>query len=66
VIADYRLYVNRDLPRFERGCASKVPYGTRGEAKVANRGRRHDGTLKPYHCRFFDHWHLGHPHHRHA
>jgi hypothetical protein len=66
VIQGYRLYVNRELPPFERGCSSKVPYGTRGEAKGANRGRRHDGTLKPYHCQFFDHWHLGHPRHGHA
>jgi hypothetical protein len=34
--------------------------------RYVNRGRRHDATLKPYHCRFIDHWHLGHPHDGHA
>ena len=66
MIADYRLYLNRDLSLYERGCSSKVPYGTRGEARFAGRGRRHDGTLKRYHCRYVDHWHLGHPRHGHA
>ena len=57
----YRLFINRELPLRERGCDSKVPFASRREAKAFARfTRRGDGALKPYHCRWADHWHLGH------
>jgi hypothetical protein len=57
----YRMFINRDLPWPERACSSKVPYETRHEALgVARDARRTDGSLRPYHCRLGDHWHLGH------
>ncbi len=61
----YRDLINRDLPFRERGCTSKTPFATRAEARaVVRHGRHGDGSVKPYHCRWEDHWHLGH--HRHA
>jgi hypothetical protein len=66
VIADYRLYVNRELPIVERGCRSKAAFLTRGEARsTANRCHRSNGQLAPYHCRICDLWHLGHRRHGH-
>jgi len=58
---DYRTLINRNLPLEERGCTSKVTFSTRVEARsLARRGRRSDGQLDPYHCRYCDFWHLGH------
>ena len=60
--ADYRLYVNRDLPIEERECTSKAAYSTRREARcMMRRGHHAAGQLEPYHCSFCDLWHLGHP-----
>lgn len=57
----YRQYVDRDLPIRDRACESKAVYLTRGEARSQLRGgRRMDGSMKPYHCRFCDGWHVGH------
>ena len=57
----YRRLINRDLPWDERTCTSKVPIGTRTEARsLARDGRRRDGSLCPYHCHLEEHWHLGH------
>jgi hypothetical protein len=62
----YRRLVNRELPRRERACTSKVPFSTRPEARtVAHHGRRADGALQPYRCSYGDHWHLGHRPRRH-
>jgi hypothetical protein len=60
---DYRTLINRDLPPVERGCTSKVAFESRREARsVARNGRRSNGQLHPYHCRYCDLWHLGHRH----
>ena len=57
----YLAYVNRQLPRLERGCTSKAAFGTRREAKAyARQGRLQDGSLSPYHCGYCDLWHLAH------
>jgi hypothetical protein len=57
----YRDFVNRDLPIRERACESKAVYVTRGEARQRLRaGRRVDGAMKPYRCRFCVQWHVGH------
>jgi hypothetical protein len=57
----YRQFINRDLPRVDRGCTSKAIFVSRSEAKTsARRNRRNDGSLHPYHCRYCDQWHLGH------
>jgi hypothetical protein len=56
----YRELINRDLPPFERGCSSKVLYLSRREARSAARGGRRTPGLVPYHCQWFEHWHLGH------
>ena len=57
----YREFVNRNLPIRERACESKAVYLTRGEARQHLRGgRRIDGAMKPYHCRFCAGWHVGH------
>ena len=62
----YRRLVNRDLPWVERTCTSKVPIGTRTEARAQARdGRRSDGSLRPYHCHLEEHWHLAHRRHWH-
>ena len=47
----------------QRSCRGKVRLGTRGEARGAARAivRREGGTVLPYHCRFCDGWHVGHP-----
>lgn len=61
MIADYRLFINRDLPIVERGCTSKAAFVSRGEARTtARRGRHVAGQLEPYHCRSCGLWHLGH------
>ena len=61
MIPPYRLLVNRDLPLPERGCGSKVPHSTRAEARsFARQGRRANGALRPYRCRWCPGWHLGH------
>jgi hypothetical protein len=57
---DYHQFINRDLPIRARACESKAVYVTRGEARQRMRGRRIDGAMKPYHCRFCSLWHLGH------
>jgi len=45
----------------ERGCTSKARFLSRREARSMGRhGRHQDGSLRPYHCRFRDWWHLGH------
>jgi hypothetical protein len=60
-VISYRQFINRDLPRIERGCTSKAIFVSRGEARSsARRNRRNDGAQRPYHCRFCDWWHLGH------
>jgi hypothetical protein len=47
----------------QRSCRCKVRLGSRGEARGAARAmvRRGGGTVLPYHCRFCDGWHVGHP-----
>ena len=66
-VLDYRQFVNRDLPIRARACESKAVYLTRGEARsTARNGRRQDGSLAPYHCRFCGRWHLGHRRLRHG
>ena len=58
----YRQFINRDLPRLERGCTSKAMFISRREAVSATRrGHRGDGALHPYHCGNCAGWHLGHP-----
>jgi hypothetical protein len=60
----YRDLVDRRLPRVERGCTSKSAYNSRREASTMSRhGRHKDGSLKPYRCRVFGLWHLGHRRH---
>jgi len=60
-VISYRQFINRDLPRVDRGCTSKALFVSRSEAKTsARRNRRNDGSLHPYHCRYCDQWHLGH------
>lgn len=55
----FHTYVNRDLPPMDRGCVSKAPFVSRGEAKQAVKAAaKHGISLKPYHCRYFDHWHV--------
>ena len=67
VIADYRLFINRDLPLVERGCTSKAAFISRREARSrANHSARSNGRLAPYHCRTCDLWHLGHRRHGHG
>jgi len=57
----YRELINRNLPLMERGCTSKARFLSRREARSMGRhGRHQDGSLRPYHCRFCDWWHLGH------
>ena len=61
MLVDYRTFINRDLPFVERGCTSKVAFVSRREARsISNHGRRQDGSLAPYHCRYCGSWHLGH------
>lgn len=63
----YRRLINRDLPRQERACTSKVPFATRVEARaLAHGGRRANGALQPYRCPYGEHWHLGHRPRRHG
>jgi hypothetical protein len=47
----------------QRSCRCKVRWGSRGEARDAAQAvvRRSGGTVMPYHCRFCDGWHVGHP-----
>jgi hypothetical protein len=60
-VTTYRQFINRDLPPLERGCKTKVPYFSRREAiHQARRSRSADGSLKPYRCHYYEHWHLGH------
>jgi hypothetical protein len=60
-VISYRQFINRDLPRLERGCTSKAVYVSRAEARsYARRNRRGDGSVHPYHCPACDWWHLGH------
>jgi hypothetical protein len=66
-LLDYRQFINRDLPIQERACASKSVYVSRADARSSVRnGRRQDGSLAPYHCRYCSLWHLGHRRHRHG
>lgn len=63
---DYRQFINRDLPRIERGCTSKVVFDSRREARSwVRHGRRSDGTTAPYHCGACGSWHVGHRRRRH-
>lgn len=58
---DYRQFINRGLPLAERGCTSKAAFSSRREAQSwVRHGRRSNGSLDPYHCRYCDGWHLGH------
>lgn len=57
---DYRRYVNRDLPLVERACLSKARFVSRGEARQAVRSSRVMTGVAAYHCRWCDHWHIGH------
>ena len=58
---DYHQFINRNLPLVERGCTSKALFLSRGEARAWVRsGRRSDGRLDPYHCRYCGGWHVGH------
>lgn len=47
----------------QRSCRGKVRFGSRGEARAAAGAivRRSGGTVMPYHCRFCEGWHAGHP-----
>jgi len=64
-VTDYRQFINRDLPIRERACGSKTVYVSRGDARSSARnGRRQDGSLAPYQCRYCSLWHLGHRRHR--
>jgi hypothetical protein len=66
-VVDYRRFINRDLPIRERACESKPVYLSRADASTYVRNsRRHDGSLKPYHCRYCSLWHLGHRRQRHG
>jgi hypothetical protein len=57
----YRSFINRDLPQRERACESKAVFISRREARsLIAHGRRVDGGLRPYRCRFCAGWHLGH------
>jgi hypothetical protein len=61
MLADYRMFIDRDLPLIERGCTSKVAFESRRAARSRSRhGRHQDGSLAPYHCRYCGAWHLGH------
>jgi hypothetical protein len=63
---DYRQFVNRDLPLKERSCGSKAAFLSGREARTwVRNGRRSDGRLGPYHCRYCDRWHVGHRRSRH-
>jgi hypothetical protein len=58
---DYRRYICRDLPLFERGCASKARFVSKAEARAATHWRSTSPGLRPYRCPWDgDHWHLGH------
>jgi hypothetical protein len=66
-VTTYRAFVNRDLPIRDRACESKAAYVSRGEARsTVRQGRRQDGSLSPYRCRFCTLWHLGHRRRRHG
>jgi hypothetical protein len=59
--ADYRQFINRNLPIRDRACVSKAVFVSRGEAKNRVRqGRQGYAGLKPYRCQWCDGWHLGH------
>jgi len=59
--ADYRQFINRELPPIERGCTSKARFLNRREAQsLVRHGRHSTGSLAPYHCRYCQYWHLGH------
>lgn len=61
MLADYKTFINRDLPPVERGCTSKAVFVSRREARSLSRHARHgSGQLAPYHCQVCDLWHLGH------
>ena len=47
----------------QRSCRGKVRLTSRREARGAARYlvRLSGGTVLPYHCRFCDGWHVGHP-----
>lgn len=62
---DYHQFINRDLPMRERACTSKSVFFSRREAKAVTRNPRIGPGLKAYHCRWCDHWHLGHARRRH-
>jgi hypothetical protein len=39
-VISYRQFINRDLPRIERGCTSKAIFVSRGEAPSVRRNRQ--------------------------
>ena len=44
-------------------CFSKMSYGTKTLAEVAaGEARQYSGNknIKPYKCKLYDHWHIGH------
>jgi hypothetical protein len=60
-VSDIGHLINRRLPAVERSCLSKAFFVSRREARsMARNGRRSNGQLKPYRCRYGEHWHLGH------
>ncbi len=64
-LAEYRRFINRDLPIEEKACTSKARFLSRGEARALIRrgwGRGAAGGLRPYRCRYCGWWHLGHHH----
>jgi hypothetical protein len=50
------------VTEYETSCLGKSRFTTRATAKRrANAIRREGGPhFRTYHCRYFDHWHLGH------
>jgi len=64
-LVSYRQFINRELPPLDRGCTSKAVFVSRREAQTSTRRNvRSDGSLRPYHCRHCDGWHMGHPRRR--
>ncbi len=47
----------------QRSCRCKARFDTHSEARLAAKAvmRREGGTLRAYHCRFCNGWHVGHP-----
>jgi hypothetical protein len=61
MIDAYTQLIERPIDRVQRSCISKTAFASRREARSrVSHGRHQDGTLRAYHCRFCDAWHLGH------